>query len=302
VIRRPLAEVDAYLRGTGAADRLVPRVAALDCAAVVLAAILAFLALLALALGLAAGRLAESWSGPRADVATLQVYAPEAQMEDQARAALNVLRTTRGVESVRMIDLAEQGALLEPWLGPDIPIESLPLPLMIEISTDRRAFDAAMLLQRLGAEAPGTVYDDHAGWRQPLVATAERLEIFAFAALALLGVALAAGLVLAARAALAASGPAVATLRLVGARDRFILRALTRPLVLSAAAGGFVGSVAAAPVVALLPRASEQGFFLVGIGLGGWAWLLAPTVPLAVLAISWGATRAAARRGLRRWS
>jgi cell division transport system permease protein len=302
MIRRWAAAASAYLRGTGAADGLVPRVATVDRAAAVLSGVLAFFALLALALGLAAGRLAENWAGPRADVATLQVYAPEAEMEDQARAALNVLRTTPGVESVRMIDLAEQGTLLEPWLGPDIPIESLPLPLMIEITTERSAFNAATLLQRLEAEAPGTVYDDHAGWRQPLVATAERLEMFAFAALALLGVALAAGLVLAATAALAASGAAVATLRLVGARDRFILRAVTRRLVLGAVAGGLVGTIAAALVVALLPRASEQGFFLVGIGLGGSAWLLAAAVPLAVLAISWGATRAAARRGLRRWS
>jgi cell division transport system permease protein len=224
-----------------------------DRAAAVLSGVLAFFALLALALGLAAGRLAENWAGPRADVATLQVYAPEAEMEDQARAALNVLRTTPGVESVRMIDLAEQGTLLEPWLGPDSPIESLPLPLMIEITTERSAFNAATLLQRLEAEAPGTVYDDHAGWRQPLVATAERLEMFAFAALALLGVALAAGLVLAATAALAASGAAVATLRLVGARDRFILRAVTRRLVLGAVAGGLVGPIAG--------RASKVSFW-----------------------------------------
>ena len=62
------------------------------------------------------------------------------------------------------------------------------------------------LALRLEAEAPGAVYDDHAAWRQPLIATAARLRIFAFACLGLLAVTLAAVLGLAARAALAASG------------------------------------------------------------------------------------------------
>ena len=85
-----------------------------------LAAVLSFLAVLALALLLAAGRLSASWQGELAGTATLQIFGPEAQIEEQARAALEVLRTTPGVRSVRMVDLAEQERLLEPWLGPDV--------------------------------------------------------------------------------------------------------------------------------------------------------------------------------------
>ena len=114
-----------------------------------LAAVLAFLAVLALALLLAAGRLSASWQGELAGTATLQIFGPEAQIEEQARAALEVLRTTPGVRSVRMVDLAEQERLLEPWLGPDVPVESLPLPLMVDVETSigrarpRRAGGAA---------------------------------------------------------------------------------------------------------------------------------------------------------------
>ena len=57
-------------------------------------------------------------------------------MEEQARAALNVLRTTPGIGDVRVLDLAEQKRLLEPWLGADVPLESLPLPVMIEVDCD----------------------------------------------------------------------------------------------------------------------------------------------------------------------
>ena len=165
--------------------------------------------MLALALALAAGRLAASWEGELADTATLQVIAPEDGIEEQARAALNVLRTTPGVRSVRMVDLAEQEKLLEPWLGPDIPVESLPLPLLIEVATDRDRLNPESLALRLEAEAPGAVFDDHAAWRQPLIATAERLRIFALGCLGLMALALAAVLGLAAHAAIAANGPAI---------------------------------------------------------------------------------------------
>ena len=267
-----------------------------------LAAVLAFFAVLALALTLAAGRLAAAWGGEAGETATLQVFAAEDAIEEQARAALDVLRQTPGVRAVTMVDLAEQEKLLEPWLGREIPMASLPLPLLIEVATDREALDAPALRARLAEAAPGAVYDDHAAWRLPLVATAERLGRFGLASLGLLALALGAGMVLAARAAVAANGAAIRTLRLVGAEDGFIAGGFARRLALRAAAGALAGTAAGMLLVALLPRASEPGFFLVGIGLAGWQWLAPPLVPVAAVAIAWGAASAATRRGLRRWS
>jgi cell division transport system permease protein len=290
------------LFGDPMAAGVLPRAGRGSAAVGLLAAILAFLAVLALALGLAAGRLATSWRGELADTATLQIFAPEARIEEQARAALAVLRTTPGVRRVRMVDLAEQERLLEPWLGPEVPIESLPLPLMVEVEADRAALDRAGLVERLEAEAPGAVYDDHAAWRQPLIATAERVRLFAAACLGLLALALAAGVGLAAQAVVGANGGAVATLRLVGARDGFIRAAVTRPITLGALAGGLAGTAAGLGLVALLPPGSEQGFFLAGIGLTGWHWLLPALVPVAAWLVARVAGGLAAGRGLRRWS
>ena len=96
---------------------------------------------------------------------------------------------------------------------------------------------------------------------------------------------------LAARAELAANGGAIATLRLVGARDRLIRGAVSRRLAVGAAAGAVAGTAAGLALVALLPRGSEQGFFLAGIGLAGWHWLLPLAVPPAA-----GARRLGERR------
>jgi cell division transport system permease protein len=267
-----------------------------------LAAAVGFLAALALALGLAAGRLAAGWRGGSADTATLEIVAPDAEVEAQARAALNVLRSTPGVRSVRVIEIEEQRALLEPWLGTQVPVDSLSLPLLIEVATDRGALDQDGLLHRLAAEAPGAVYEDHAAWRAPLIVTAERLRLFAFGCLGLLALALAAAFGLAAHAATAANGQVIETLRLVGARDRFIARAFTRGLVVQAVAGAALGTALGMGLLAVLPRTSEPGFFLVGIGLGGWHWALPPVIPVAAGVVAWAAARLGARRNLRRWS
>ncbi len=294
--------VVGYLRGAGGADRMVPKATQSLRTVALLATLIAFGAVLALALAVAATRLADGWQDELADAATLQVFAPEDEIEDQARAALNVLRATPGVRSVRMVDLSEQERLLEPWLGPDIPVESLPLPLLIEVEADRAALDQAALLVRLQAEAPGAVYDDHAAWREPLVATAERLRTGALAGLGFAALTLAAVLALAAQAALAANGTVVETLRLVGARDGFIARAFTRRVTLGAAAGAAVGTAVAVALLLMLPAAGRESFFPVGIRLDGWHWALPLLVPPAAALIAWGASRTATRRRLRAWS
>lgn len=266
------------------------------------AAALSFLAVLALGLAFATGRLAASWQGDLSAIATLQIVASEDQMEGQARAALDVLRTTAGVRSVRMLDLTEQERLLAPWLGPDVPIESLPLPLMVEVEIDRDSLDAEALVARLAAEAPAAVYDDHSAWREPLAATASWVRLFALASLGLLALTLAAAAGIAARASVAANAAAIATLRLVGARDGLLRGALARPVAGAALAGGAVGTMLGAALLALVPSGSEQGFFLAGIGLSGWHWLAPLLVPPAAAATALAGAALAAERGLRRWT
>jgi cell division transport system permease protein len=292
----------AVIGGDPAADRLLPARRALGLPLALVAAILAFLAVLAVSLGLAAGSLAADWGGPQAGTATLQIFGTGGDVEAEARAALGVLRGTPGVRGVRVIEIEEQRALLEPWFGAEIPADSLPLPLLIEVSTDGAALDRDALSRRLEADVPGAVFDDHAAIREALSVSANRLRVFAAGCLVLLAVALAAVFALGAQAAVAANAAAIRTLRLVGARDRFIGGILSRRALRQALAGAVPGALTAFALVALLPRASEPGFFLVAIGPRSWAWGLALLVPLAAALIGWLATARTLRRQLRRWT
>ena len=116
---------------------------------VLTAAAMAFLAVFALALSLAAGRLADRWGDELARSATLRIVAPLDQRQAQTDAALRILETTKGVASARALTDADQQALLEPWFGPDLALDSLPVPRLIEVIEDDQGMDAAGLRQRL---------------------------------------------------------------------------------------------------------------------------------------------------------
>lgn len=265
-------------------------------------ATLAFFAVALVALGLAAGRLAASWSAEVGDAATLHVFAAQDAVEDQALAALGVLRTTPGVRSVRIVEVEEQRALLDPWIDADLAVDALPMPLLIEVVADRDLLDRAALDARLAAEAPGAVFDDHADWRRPLIVAAARLRVFAFGSLALLGLALAAALGLAAAAAIGANGQAIRTLRLIGARDSFVSAAFTRRLTLQTACGASAGTALGLVLLVLLPDAGAAGLFPVGVEPVGLQWLALLAIPPVAAAVAWLAARIAAGCILRRWS
>jgi cell division transport system permease protein len=264
------------------------------------AAAMAFLAVFALALSLASGRLADRWASALDRSATVRISAPMDQMALQTAAVLDVLSTTPGIASARALDLAEQQKLLEPWFGPDLPVDALPLPQLIEVTEGPEGYDREGLRQRLQAEAPGAVLDDHTRWRQPLAAAADRLRTLGYISVILIGGAMAAMITLAARAALAANSQVIRVLRLVGAKDTFIARAFVRRFTLRATGGAAIGTILGMAAVFVLPAQDEAGGFLTGLGFQGTTWLLPLLLPPLAALVAFLATRTAAMANLRR--
>ena len=281
------------------ADRVVPPSGAAARLTGLVAGAMAFLAVFALALSLAAGRLADRWGESLARTATVRISAPADQMALQTDAVLAVLAATPGVASARALSFEEQRALLAPWFGPDLPVDALPLPQLVEVVETGAGYDGEGLRLRLSAEAPGAVLDDHTRWRKPLVQAAGRLRMLAWVSIGLIGVVVVAMITLAANAALAANAQVIRVLRLVGARDIYIARAFVRRFTLRAFWGAAAGSAAGMIGVALLPRADAAGGFLTGLGFQGAGWLLPLLLPVLAGAVAFAATRAAALAKLR---
>jgi len=285
----------------GDAGRIVPRSDYTAILSTLTSAAMAFLAVFALALSLSSGTLAQRWSDTLAQSATLRLSAPQAEIGAQTAAVLEILSTTPGIAATRVLEVDEQRRLLEPWFGPDLPVEALALPRMIEIIEAPEGFDAAGLRLRLSAEAPGAVLDDHTRWRRPLVQAAASLRVLAWLSVMLLAAAMAAMITLAAGFSLAANAQVIRVLRLVGARDAFIARAFVLRLTVQALIGAAAGTVLGMAGFALLPVAGETGF-LTGLGFQGAGWLMPLVIPPLAGVIAYVATRVAALRVLRRES
>ena len=290
------------LVGDPQADRAVPPTGFTATLTVLSAAAMAFLAVFALALSLAAGRLADRWSAELAKTSTLRISAPEGQMHAQISAALTVLQSTPGVAEARPLSADEQRALLAPWFGPNLPVENLPIPQLIEIIAEKEGYDATGLRARLQAEVPGAILDDHTRWREPLVEAASRLRLLGIVSMVLIAATTAAIITLAAHAALAANAQVIRVMRLVGARDIYIARAFVRRYTLRALLGSATGTILGTLAISMLPRVDAAGGFLTGLGFQGWHWLWPLVMPFLAGFVAFVATRQAALRTLKEQS
>lgn len=281
-----------------AADRVVPPSGFTVGLTLFIAGAMAFLAVFALALALASGRLAQQWGDELARGSTLRISAPDGQQTTQTEAALRILLQTEGIASARALDESEVQALLEPWFGPDLPADTLPVPRLIEISETSKGYDAQGLRLRLQAEVPGAVLDDHVRWRAPLLQAASRLRLFGWVSIALITMTVAAVVTLAANAALSAHSRLIEVLRLVGATDSYIAAAFVRRFTLRSLLGAALGTVVGMIAVSLMPSNGEAGAFLTGLGFQGWHWLVPLFLPPLTALVAFFATAAAAQRVL----
>jgi cell division transport system permease protein len=298
-VKFDLRTLRAWLAGDRHADKVVPPSGFTAQLTLFASGAMAFLAVFALALSLASGRLAQRWGDELARTATIRIVAPEDQRAQQTAAALAVLQTTPGIAQARALSDAEQQALLAPWFGSNLPLDSLPVPRLIEIVASEQGFDATGLRLRLAAEVPGAVLDDHGRWRAPLVSAAQRLRLVGWFVAGLILAAVAAMVTLAANAALAANAQVVAVLRLVGATDGYIVQAFVRRFTVRALIGSAMGVVLGMGAVWLLPSGGDMPSFLTGIGFQGAGWLVPLMLPIISAVVALLATAFAANRALR---
>ncbi len=258
------------------------------------AAAMAFLAVFALALLAATNRLATTWETDLSRTSTIRISAPADQMAEQTAAALRILEQTPGVSQARALTTEDQRVLLTPWFGADLPLETLPIPQLIDVTEDAQGFDSEGLRLRLQAEVPGAVLDDHTRWRQPLAKAAGRLRQMGLFAIALIALSTAAVVTLAATASLAANEQIIRVLRLIGARDAYVAKAFVRRFTLRTALGAFGGAVIGTMAILFFPAADNVGSFLTSLRFQGFEWILPLFIPPLAASVAFLATRTAA--------
>jgi len=177
---------------------------------------------------------------------TLTLQVPAETSNARLETVLALLRQTAGIQSVHLLEPAETARLLEPWLGPAVALDELPVPRLIDLRTGpERAIDIAALRHQLAAVVPDARLDDHLSPPKGMPAAARRIKGFLVGGIAVALLLVATSAVFGVRTALMADRSATQLLHALGAVDsaiarRFAVRSLRLGLV-----GGGVGAVAA---------------------------------------------------------
>ncbi len=244
---------------------------------------------------------------------TLTLQVPAETTNARLETVLALLRQTAGIESVRLLEPAETARLLEPWLGPALSLDALPVPRLIDLRTGpTRAIDVAALRTQLAAVVPDARLDDQLPLPKGTRAAARRIEGILVGGITVALLLVAASAVFAVRTVLMADRSAARLLHVLGAADsaiarRFAVRSLWLGLV-----GGVIGAVAAlltivalggADAVVQLPAPlSANGVAASGIaasGIGDWRlWAVLGGAALAAGLLAMASAWATVRRRL----
>ncbi|AYJ86635.1 FtsX-like permease family protein [Sphingomonas paeninsulae] len=267
-------------------------------------AIMTFLTVLAAAAGLGLGGAASGLGQQLAGRITIQIIEANPDFrEQQARRALNELSHLSAVSTFARVDEAKMQALLEPWLGREGLSRDLPVPVLIDVTMAKgEARDVADLTQAINAVAPSAQIEAHAQWLGPLAGLLATLRWLSVGLVALMAAAMAAAVVLAARAALNTHRATIDVMHLMGATDRQVARLFQRRAGLDALFGSLLGFIGGTMIVLFIANrlsAVDAALFDQG-GLGSIDWLIIFLVPAGAVALAVVTARATVLRALAR--
>ena len=161
----------------------------------------------------------ERWRDDLSGQLVVQILPSGMALQDQERAkqAVDLLRRTHGVVSVRLLSPAEMNDLLAPWLGHDVLSEDFPVPRMIKVEATRDLLDIESLRHRLDALGEGLILDDHQNWLSDITRLLDSLKGLALFITACVVAASWATVVFVTRSGLAVHAAVIEVFHLVGA-------------------------------------------------------------------------------------
>jgi cell division transport system permease protein len=226
---------------------IVPRASIAGRALIAVVAIMTFLASITTGAVLLVSASAAEWQSDVASEITIQVR-PRAgrDIERDAVAVTEVLRTQPGIVEVRPFSKDESAKLLEPWLGSGLSLDELPVPRVIVARIAPGAtLDLAGLRGRVAQAAPSASVDDHRAWIERMRSMTGAIVFAGIGILALVIIATIISVSFATRGAMAANRPIVEVLHFVGAGDRYIANRFLRHFLRLGLQGGIIGGGAA---------------------------------------------------------
>ncbi len=198
---------------------------------------------------------ADAWLRDIASEVTVQIEPKSnSDIEKTVQDVTAFLKRQPGISNARSLSLQTSTDLLEPWLGQNEALKTLPLPRLIAVDVNRTAppnFDR--LRQDLQKKFSNATLDDHRQWKQQIQTVTRSFALGGFAILLLVAAATTAIIVSATRSAMTSNREIVEVLHFVGATDRFIAREFEKHFLQLGVRAGLVGALCAAAVFITMP-------------------------------------------------
>jgi cell division transport system permease protein len=244
-----------------------------------------------------------SWNSTLISTLTLQLPADTSQA--RLDMTLGALRQTKGVVSARLLDPEETGKLLQPYLGSSVPLDTLPLPHLIDIRIDPAVpIDYSTLRQQLDSIVSDAQLDNNRAWISALRSFALRVEGLITAGVVVVTLLIVTIVVFTARIGLAIHRSVIELLHLLGAQDAYIARQFQIHALWLGLRGGIIGGIAAAVTVIILGPAGHVLALPVPVatyGIFDWRlWLLLIVTLLAAGGVAMVTARVTVLRQLAR--
>ncbi len=190
---------------------------------------------------------ASTWQSQISREATIQIRpVPDLDMDAALETARGIAAGFDGVGDARIVSPDDTKRLLEPWLGTDFDMDSLPVPRLVIVTIDPSSPpDFAKLRADVAAQIPGAAVDDHRNWVDRLVKMARTMVFLGIGVLGLVLAATSLAVVFATRGAMSGNGHIIEVLHFVGAEAKFIARQFRNRFLVNGMKGALAGGLAA---------------------------------------------------------
>ncbi len=225
-----------------------------------LVGLMTFLAVMALAASFVLSGMADRWSSGLENKLTIEVPAEKGR---EIRNPLDItaleervavlLRNDRNIASFEIMEKAEIQKLLEPWLGKDALIDTVPLPGLISVNV--KSSETALLekLQKdVHAIDETIVVDTHESWLGDLLKLTGTLQFATLMITIIIGATTVMAVAGGVRSRIAIHRADVELLHLMGANDEYITMQFQRHTLILALKGGIAGLIGAIIVIAVI--------------------------------------------------
>jgi cell division transport system permease protein len=209
---------------------------------------------------------------------------------DRVERAVTLLNQFPGIANAKALSQDQLVALLAPWLGNSDLLKELPLPALIDVTTQPDTPpDLTILTEKLSQAVSGASLDDHRVWLSRLIGLSRSIELLASAIVLLIGGVTSATVFYATRTGMAIHQEVIEVLHLIGAPDDYIARQFADRAFVLGLKGGVIGLILTLPILTAIgfyARRMEGGFLAeLSLPISGWVSVLALPALAALLAM-----------------